>query len=44
MINEALFGGELAGVVVADEVEDAVAEEEEEERRWARGSLMLGSR
>lgn len=38
------FGGELAGVVTAEEAADSVAELEEAEWRREKGSLMLGSR
>lgn len=38
------FGGELAGVVTAEEAAESVAELEEAEWRREKGSLMLDSR
>lgn len=45
LLIESLFGGELAGVVVADEAGEPLADEEEvDEAERVKGSLRLGNR
>lgn len=44
MANESLFGGELAGVVAADEAGEPLAEEEADDEGRPKGSFRLGRR
>lgn len=43
-VNGVLLGGELAGVVTADDAGESAEDEDEAEWRREKGSLKLGSR